>query len=217
MVTIKVSFDDVSKNSAKPVECKCREVPMTGVDCGDEVAEWLTKVIGKANLRLVYSGPGLKKRDVLERAKNVTLAKSGNLVAYPDYTPYHLATDDSLADLNNKAQHPVAMDNFRANIIVKATDPFEEDYWREVRIGEATFQNVRLTTRCKLTQIDPKNGEPDNVTKDPINTLRKYRRFKKLGDSPCFGINLTINQTGPIKVGDEVFATRHALRACCES
>lgn len=52
-------------------------------------------------------------------------------IAFPDKSPYHLATEESLADLNSRIETSpngkITMNNFRPTIIIKGTKkPWDE-------------------------------------------------------------------------------------------
>eukprot|EP00908_Phaeocystis_cordata_P017563 Transcript_28917.p1 GENE.Transcript_28917~~Transcript_28917.p1 ORF type:complete len:425 (-),score=140.88 Transcript_28917:1383-2636(-) len=72
-------------------------------------------------------------------------------------------------------------DRFRPNIVVSGCEPYEEDTWKRVRIGGASFRLVKGCSRCKIAATDQSTGVQgalkgaDGVTPEPLATLQEYR------------------------------------------
>ena len=127
-----------------------------------------------------------------------------------------LSTEASINELNNRLSKldddkcVISARNFRPNINVNGTIPFDEDRWLHVRIGEVEFACFKPCTRCVLTTVDPDEGKM-NKGMQPLKLLRTYRLAPKgklldlYKQSPIFGVNMTVIKEGRIKVGDEVF------------
>uniref|UniRef100_A0A0B6ZH82 MOSC domain-containing protein n=1 Tax=Arion vulgaris TaxID=1028688 RepID=A0A0B6ZH82_9EUPU len=196
---------DITNNNLSKVILKTDTVP--SVDCGDEVAEWLSRYFKRPGLRLHFSAPSQEKRDS-SNAKKLwdNPAKPGDMCAFPDYCGYMMLSRASLADLNSRLTKPVPITNFRANIIIEDCEPFAEDSWSSVRIGDVQLRALDACTRCILVTIDQTKGIKDK-NEQPLATLKKYRLREPYGDKPCFGINHTLDKPGKIKVGDPVYAT----------
>ena len=70
----------------------------------------------------------------------------------------------SLADLNTRLGHRVPISRFRGNLVVHGAPPWEEDTWRRIRIGTATFRVAKPCDRCLVTTIDQHTGtRPDRL------------------------------------------------------
>ena len=127
-----------------------------------------------------------------------------------------LCTEASADDLNEKLSKlgddkcTVSIRNFRPNINVSGTLPFDEDRWLHVRVGEVEFACFKPCTRCVLTTVDPDEGKM-NKGMQPLKLLRTYRLAPKgklldlYRESPIFGVNMIVLKEGRINVGDEVF------------
>jgi uncharacterized protein YcbX len=102
-----------------------------------------------------------------------------------------------LLDLNGRLEQPVSMSRFRPNIVVSGQEPFEEDSWRRIRIGEIEFAVVKPCSRCVMTTID----DAGEKGKEPLKTLATYRRNEH---GACFGQNLVPLSNGHIRVRDEL-------------
>ena len=134
---------------------------------------------------------------------------------YSDGYPYLLLSVPSIASLNTHLSRSgsalvVEHTRFRPNIFISGDFPgFAEDKWGFIKIGEAVFRNVKLCTRCIYTTIDPHTGEKD-AGGEPLKTLRTFRSTEDeaekvvYGTTPFFGVNLGVEETGVIRVGDKI-------------
>ncbi len=90
------------------------------------------------------------------------------------------------------------MNRFRPNLVVAGCDAFDEDRWRQIRIGGMTFDVAKPCSRCVMPSIDQGTGQRD----PQINrVLASYRR--KDGQV-YFGQNLLYAAGGTVTVGDSV-------------
>ena len=90
------------------------------------------------------------------------------------------------------------MARFRPNLVVSGCEPFAEDGWKKLRIGDITLRVVKPCSRCAIPNVDPATGERG---KEPISTLSKYRRQ---GNKIFFGQNVIADNSGEIEVGMSV-------------
>lgn len=59
-------------------------------------------------------------------------------------------TESSLGELNNRLKRPVTSLQFRPNIVVSGTEPFVEDNWEWIKIGnDVIIRNVKPCPRSK--------------------------------------------------------------------
>lgn len=157
-------------------------------DAGDEAAKWLSHVLS-VTCRLVYF-PDDEFRQV-----DLTYANKGDKTAFSDGFPLLLISQASLDDLNSRLNTPVTMERFRPNIIVSGCQPFTEDKWKIIRIGNIVFRIVKPCSRCVIPGINIETGERE---KEPIKTLVAYRkRDRKI----FFGQNVIADSCGEIEVG----------------
>jgi uncharacterized protein YcbX len=87
------------------------------------------------------------------------------------------------------------MNRFRPNIVVKGGEPFAEDTWKRIRIGDVELAIVKPCARCVVTTIDK---ETLAQSKEPLKTLGKYHRHA-LG--AIFGQNVIPLNEGSIRLG----------------
>ncbi len=159
-----------------------------GWDAGDLAAEWLSEQLA-VSCRLVYF-PESEVRQV-----DLEYANTGDKTAFSDGFPLLLISQASLDDLNQHLESPVSMVRFRPNLVVSGCEPFAEDGWKRLRIGDITLRVVKPCSRCAIPNVDPTTGKRG---KEPISTLSKYRRQ---GNKIFFGQNVIADNTGEIEVG----------------
>ncbi|MGK9067465.1 MOSC domain-containing protein [Stutzerimonas chloritidismutans] len=159
-------------------------------DAGDAAADWLTRLLGQA-ARLVYL-PVSRGIQV-----DTAYAEPGNLTAFSDGFPFLLIGQASLDDLCARIGRPLDMRRFRPNLVVDGAEPYAEDGWRRIRIGEMTFRVVKPCARCAIPTIDPDTAirSPD---REPLATLMTYRKGE---GGVFFGQNLIAEGPGELSPG----------------
>lgn len=169
-------------------------------DAGDDAAVWCSRVIGR-DTRLVRVFD--ESRRALKPKFAGPLSPEGRDVAFTDGAPLMLLGLSSIGMLNTHLAalgHPGDMDRrrFRANVWIAGVGAHLEDTWRLVRIGDVTLGAGTLCARCVLTTIDPDTRQQGT---EPLRTLAGYRRMDGL---VMFGVNVTHDAPGVLRVGDAV-------------
>jgi uncharacterized protein YcbX len=165
------------------------------LDCGDEVAGWLSDYLQK-ECRLVCMP------EHSQRLVDPDFAADKQTVGFADGFPTMLVSQSSLDDFNSKLDSPIGMDRFRPNIVIDGCEPYAEDSWKQIQIGEITFSIVKPCARCIIPSINQQTGIKQPEIIDALNTHR--RRDNKT----FFGQNAVHNQAGDISVGDAVILLR---------
>ncbi len=181
-----LEVDCSSSSSSRRV--KVWEDQCMALDCGDEAAAWLTQFLD-IKCRLVFF-PENEFRQVDPR-----FAKTGERTAFSDGFPILLISQASLDDLNRRLSKPVAMRRFRPNLVVSGCEPFAEDDWKTIRIGDIHFRIVKPCSRCIIPNIDPDTAEK---SAEPTRTLSQFRRRE---NKIFFGQNVIADSQGEIKTG----------------
>jgi uncharacterized protein YcbX len=163
------------------------------IDQGDAAAEWASAFLG-ASCRLVRIAD-----DTVRPVDRDFAVSEGDQVGFADGYPFLLTTEESLADLNDRMAQALPMDRFRPNIVISGFEPFAEDDWRRIRIGEIAFAVVKPCARCPITTTDQATAKRGQ---EPLRTLATYRQVP--GKGVMFGQNLIHESTGIIRVGDPV-------------
>ncbi len=127
---------------------------------------------------------------------------------FSDSRPLLLVNENSLQNLNEKLKiknaSPSVIERFRPNIVINGLPAYQEDRLKEIKIGGLLFQNPKLCTRCPVITQDVETGKV--VSKETLQSLAEDRR-KPGGSEVLFGVNLTPNDIGTIRVGDPVIIT----------
>jgi len=176
-----------------PVVVKTQQVTVwndqcTAFDCGDAVAQWLSRFLS-LECRMVFF-PANEIRQV-----DLNYAQAGDRTAFSDGFPILLISQASLDDLNSRMDSPLPMERFRPNLVVSGCDPFAEDKWRRIKIGELTLRVVKPCSRCVIPSIDINSGEKGV---EPTRTLLSYRRRD---NKIYFGQNVIAEGEGEVKIG----------------
>jgi uncharacterized protein YcbX len=186
----------------------------SATDAGDPAAAWCSDLL-EADVRLVWlddpARRGMSEKHGGTRADPLALTDTG---------PVHVTTTASLRALDGFAAQihdevvsralaagdpapdpyqPLDMRRFRPNLVVDGDlEPFEEDGWSRLVVGDVELRFADRCGRCVMTTIDP-----DTLVKgrEPLRTLARHRR----GDGEVwFGIQMVPVRPGRVSVGDAV-------------
>lgn len=162
------------------------------IDQGEEAARWFSDWLG-TSVRLVHFADGYKRRVNEEYAVN-----DDDHTGFADAYPILLISEESLQDLNSRLETPAPMNRFRPNLVVRGCEPFAEDTWNRIKLGDVELAVVKPCVRCVVTTIDKETLEQ---SKEPLKTLGKYRKHK-LG--AIFGQNVIPLNEGRLRLGMDV-------------
>jgi len=176
---------------------------------GDEADAWLTARVGRP-LRLVWQDDGTHRPIRPDMG-----GREGDRNSLSDAAPLHVTSEASLRRLDDwmletalergeEPRDPLGHDRFRPNVVVSGSEPFAEDGWSAVRIGDVPFRATMVCDRCVMTTID---RDDLRTGKEPIRTLARHRKWD---GATWFGIRLTpvlpLAAGATVRVGDEVVA-----------
>lgn len=188
------------------VRAKVHSQELHGISAGPEADTWLQTAAGRSDLHLVWCD------DPTRRTLNPEHSRPEDYTAYADAYPVTIASESSLRQLNDwisdgaldRGDEPptaLPMQRFRPNLVVDGEEPFAEDHWSSVTVGEVRFRVAKATDRCVMTTIDP---DTLVTSKEPIRTLARHRL---VDHKTMFALHLIPESTGPISVGDPVRVT----------
>ena len=167
----------------------------TALPAGAEADEWLSGHLGTA-VRLVW------QPDPNARAINPAHGGlPGESLSLADAGPLLLTSEASLARLDEwTGSETPALDmlRFRPNVVIDGDEPFAEDDWPFVELGDVRFRVSEVCDRCVVTTIDPSTIARGH---EPIRALSEHRRWD---GKTWFGIRLIPESSGFIAVGDTV-------------
>lgn len=152
---------------------------------------WFSRFLG-LNCRLVYLPEGSI------RPVDPNYGSATDQTAFSDGFPFLLISENSLAVLNQEMGLNLQMKRFRPNLVISGCSGYEEDTWREIRIGEIDFRLPKPCSRCAVPTIDPDTAE---TGKEPLITLNRTRKWQ---NKVYFGQNALHDGCGVLTVGDRV-------------
>ncbi|WP_428410256.1 MOSC domain-containing protein [Hyphococcus sp.] len=202
---LNLSYEGASFAAARPAKASRRSVKIwndevNALDAGDDVGEWLSAALGRP-ARLFYMDA--------ETARTTSGRWGPKLpVSFADSYPLLVTTTASLEALNKAigadGGEAVPMKRFRPNIVIDGADPWAEDFWKTIRIGNVTTDLAKPCDRCVVTTLDPETGI--KTGREPLKTLHKIRRsaHPDLSNVVLFGWNSAPRGEGAIAVGDKV-------------
>ncbi|KAJ8898630.1 hypothetical protein K2173_004614 [Erythroxylum novogranatense] len=99
-----------------------------------------------------------------------------------------LISDNSVSDLNSRLKSnaqkgtlatsaEVNPMRFRPNLVISGAEPYVEDRWRSLKIGNNYFMSLGGCNRCHMINLVHQDGQVQRL-KEPLKTLSLYRRVK---------------------------------------
>ena len=162
------------------------------IEISTEANEWFSKKLNMS-CKLMYMP------DASRRRVDASYALNMEITGFSDAYPLLMIGQASLDDLNSRLTTAVPMNRFRPNFVFTGGKPYEEESWKEIKIGTVSFFGVKPCGRCVVITIDQESGK--KAGKDPLLSLSKYR---KVGNKVLFGQNLIGSGTGLVTVGDAI-------------
>jgi uncharacterized protein YcbX len=140
--------------------------------------------------------------DTTRRWADGRYAPKGQHVSFADGFPFLLIGQATLDDLNSRLAQPLPMNRFRPNFVFTGGEPFEEDGWGEIEIGNWKFQCVKPCARCIIPTTDQ---ETATRAAEPLKTLATFR---KKGNKILFGQNVVWLGEGDaqVRAGDTILS-----------
>lgn len=141
----------------------------------------------------------------IRRQVDQHFGEPGETVGFADGYPLLITTTSSLdalngliADGDRPEEGPLPMNRFRPNLVIDDTDPWAEDGWHRVRVGDVTLRIVKPCGRCAITTTDQETAERG---REPLRTLARHRNIDR---RLVFGQNAIPETTDLLRVGDSV-------------
>jgi len=160
----------------------------------EQADAWLSDVLNMS-VRLVCM------REAVKRRVDPGYARETDQTGFADGFPFLLLGQASIDDLNqriNDASNVMDVRRFRPNLVVSGSQPYAEDDWFRVRMGDIDFRVAKPCSRCVITTVNP---DTTDKSPEPLKTLNTYR---KKGKQVYLGQNLIHDAEGRLCVGDAV-------------
>ncbi|XP_017290558.1 molybdenum cofactor sulfurase [Kryptolebias marmoratus] len=159
-------------------------------DCGDEAASWLSEFLGQT-CRLIRQCPDSTRGKT--RTDEAAASPFLSLVNEAQYLMINRGSVELIHSLMSSRQNSSegnqlldtqnVIRRFRANLVIAGAEPFEEDNWSHLIIGNTRFMVAGQCGRCQMVGIDQDTG---TRTKEPLISLSACRSGKV-----TFGVYLT--------------------------
>jgi len=195
------SFEHTRRDEGERIATKYVLDSFEGIDQGDDVAAWLSKITGRS-VRLITAGEPWKQNLPLEQ---FSLLHEKLRERFYAVSPVSIANVASLEDLNGRLKEPVPMNRFRMNVVLEGLDAFQEDSLVSLETDSVSLERVTVAERCIIVTTDQETGE--RKKSDLLQTLNKYRRRPKgerFGSGLVFGAYMAVAREGVIRVGDRM-------------
>lgn len=161
------------------------------VIASQDLNNWFSNAIDK-KCSLVYM-PDNENRIVEKKYIN-----EEHIVSFADAYPFLIIGQSSLDDLNKRLETSVPMNRFRPNFVFTGGNAYEEDNWRDFKIGKVEFKAVKPCARCVITTTDQETAKR-NI--EPLKTLSGYRT---INNKVMFGMNVVCNKPGNVSVRQNI-------------
>jgi uncharacterized protein YcbX len=159
------------------------------------LSDWLGETV-----RLVYMDAAAKRPTSQDWAP-------GHETSFADGYPVLVVNSATLDAVNDyiiaSGFNPVTMARFRPNVVIQTDEPYSEDKWSSVSIGDVALDLVKPCTRCQVTTLDPRTGaaKPQPV----IAALQKLRMSSdRRNKGVLFGVNAVVRRSGRLQNGQSV-------------
>jgi len=179
-------------------------------DMGAVAAQWFTDFLGQP-CRLVRFDPEYRRLSSMKWTGGIEAPNQ-----FADGFPVLVASEASMQELNARLEAgghaPVGIERFRPNVVLGGVDAHDEDRVDLVRVegedgreGEIHLQPVKPCARCPIPDIDPATARSSPEVND---TLRTYRKDKRLDGAVTFGMNAIVRQGAGqlLRVGQRIAA-----------
>lgn len=179
-------------------------------DLGAVAAQWFTDFLGQS-CRLVRFDPEYRRLSSMKWTGGIEAPNQ-----FADGFPVLVASEASMQELNTRLEAgghaPVGIERFRPNVVLGGVDAHDEDRVDLVRVeggdgreGEIHLQPVKPCARCPIPDIDPATARSSPEVND---TLRTYRKDKRLDGAVTFGMNAIVRQGAGqvLRVGQRIAA-----------
>ncbi|MCM0060441.1 MAG: MOSC domain-containing protein [Algoriphagus sp.] len=185
-----ISFD-LEMNSGKEMQVKVWGDAVAALQVAPKVSAWFADFLGMDVELVVMPESSHRKLDHRYAVRSES-------VSFADGMPYLIIGQASLDELNGRLADPVGMDRFRPNLVFSGGEPYAEDQFKQLQIGELEFQVVKPCARCVMITVDQEKGTKG---KEPLATLATYR---SQGSNVYFGQNAVALTQGIVRVGDPI-------------
>ena len=199
---------EIEQDDERLIQANVHGKPVYGQVVSDDLNEWFNTA-----LPAYKDNEGFKLVRVREDLPRYIYGSyhgldTSNQVGFADGYAILLTSEASLERLNGEMDEPVPMDRFRPNIVVGGEDlePYDEDYWIGIDIGQLAAQVVKGCDRCQIPDVNQATAQVGKAVRVALKTRRGKNRYDKNNGGVFFGQNLNhVYVPGvSVSVGDPV-------------
>lgn len=210
-VDCKILLELDSSNTLKVPLChsKVCNDNIEGIDCGEEVAAWLSNVLKTPGLRLIKQSFS-KKRIFSQKYDNkeISLVNQAQFLVINRSSIRWLAKkvnewDDIDFDCDELKLDCIT-DRFRANLVIETKMEFEESHIKSIFFDKIALQYESPCTRCQMICIDQRTGLK---SKEPLRTL-----VQALEGKIKFGVYFSLQENNCVSNDDSLRLVSGTLR-----
>ncbi|KAF2317666.1 hypothetical protein GH714_039504 [Hevea brasiliensis] len=155
--------------------------------CENDVNLWFSNAVGRpCTLLRCFSSKGYVCRNE-NRAMSMCRDVESRL-SFANEAQFLLISEESISDLNNRLSQNVQKGTqgtslqvnpmrFRPNLVISGGEPYAEDGWRSLKIGNKSFTSLGGCNRCQMINFVHRSGQVQR-SNEPLATLATYRRVK---------------------------------------
>lgn len=181
---------NLNDKMGKGLEVTVWDDDLTCHEVSEASSAWFCQMTGK-KLRLVTM------TDASKRVKELKISPYQSDVSLADGYPFLLLGSASMEELNTRIGKAIAIERFRANIVISTNEAHEEDKPMDLyNKNGVQFRVINPCARCQVVSIDPQDA---TISKDVLYELSKYRKDR---NKVNFGANMIAINLGKIAVGD---------------
>ena len=185
-----LAISRLMKSDSETTTVRLHQADRLGIDEGDLIANWFSQALGQ-KCRLVRSVPDI------DPWRNPEPEGDAANTRFPDLYPVLVTNTASLKASFPDGRFPMA--RFRPNLVIDSNEPFAEDHWLKLSIGEVELELVKPCARCKVTTVDQDTGQAGGP--EPLQTLARTRAWNQ---KAIFGWNALVRKPGLVRSGDHV-------------
>ncbi|XP_059443756.1 molybdenum cofactor sulfurase isoform X3 [Corylus avellana] len=182
---LQISLESESYNGSGEEIC-IRGQRYEGQGYNNEVNSWFSHALGQPCCLLRCS---MSTSYYLNKSGSVGMCRDGqSRLNFSNEAQFLLISKESVSDLNNRISSnakkgssgvPVEVSpmRFRPNLVISGGEPYAEDGWRNLKIGDNYFTSLGGCNRCQMINLVNKAGQVKK-SNEPLATLASYRRVK---------------------------------------
>ncbi|XP_070584996.1 molybdenum cofactor sulfurase [Erythrolamprus reginae] len=177
MNPISVSLEEQGGTLTEICQSKVCSHRVQTYDCGEKLADWFTKFLGR-QCRLIRQSSDFKRNSSKNKKGETPAAvPSLSLVNEAQYLLINMTSilqlrEQVTASLGESLLPQELIYRFRANIVIRTNEPFEEDLWDQIAIGPLHFRVLGPCHRCLVICINQQTGQRNKEFLQRLSSIR---------------------------------------------